>query len=486
MRIVICDHESQDLEQISAMLGEYGIIRSLELDLYSFHNATELLCGMKGGEYDVILLNILMPGFDGIQTARELRTLDQNVRLLFLSHIPELAVESYAVGAYYYLLKPVTAESLFPLLDKIHSELNEQEKEALLLKSRDGFVSIPYSRLEYVDVMNKTLSFHLTDGSVREIKAPLADFEDAILSHPEFIKVHRSYLLNLRQLQSLGVRDAVTRSGHTVPIARPLYASAKTAYLDLMFQPQPAPSAVAPALQKASSHSGPWRILMVDDEPEDITLWSEQLWIHGCIVETAGNGADALLLAASSPFDCVLLDVMLPGEDGFKLCSHLKEQTGAPVIFLSCLTDSQKQLQGFISGGIDYITKDTPADLFWAKVETRIRLTRMDRMQLSFGPLLLDFSNRKAFMEDDELILTPAEFDLLWLMAGHGNRVYTPEELYRSVWVSQPWDGGHTVQVHMSRLRHKLKKAYPRHDFLDAVWGQGYCFMPMVPGEVNK
>ena len=487
MRIAVCDHESRDIEQISALLKKYENIRDQKLELRSFHNATELLSSIQGGEYDVLLLDVLLPGFGGIQTARELRTLDQNVRILFLSHEPEFAVESYAVRAYYYLLKPITEECLFPLLDKIRSELNVQERESLLLKSRDGFVSVPFSRLEYVDVMNKTLSFHLTDGSVRELKASLADFEDVILSRPEFIKVHRSYLLNLRQLQSLGARDAVTRTGHTVPIARPLYSAVKEAYLHLMLHPQPAtPFSIAtPSPKEAHTGSQPWRILLVDDEPDDLSIWAEQLRVHGCVVETAGNGPEALALSVSRPFDCVLLDVMLPGEDGYQLCSRLKEQTGAPVIFLSCLTDTQNQLQGFTAGGIDYITKDTPVDLFWAKVETRIQLSRSDRRQLSFGPLLLDYSHRRVLIGETELVLSPLGFDLLWLLAGHADHVYTPEELYHSVWGAQPWDGGQAVQSHMSRLRRKLEKAYPSHNFLEAVWGQGYRFVPMGTQEVQ-
>lgn len=480
MRIAICEDEAQDLEHISALLGEYKTVRDVGLSIYTFQNTKDLIGSVKGGEYDVILLDVLIPGPGGIKTARELRALDQNVRILFLSSSPEFAVESYAVGAYYYLLKPVAAKTLFPLLDKLRSELNRQKDEALLLHSRGGFVSISFSRLEYVEVMNKTVSFHLTDGSVREVNGSLSDFEDEILSHSEFMKVHRSYLLNLRQVQSVNAKGTVTKMGHTVPVARSLYAAVKAAYLNLMVQPQPpaAPISPPPVPRETAVRSGPWRILLVDDKPEDLALYSKLLREHGCIVENAQNGAEAIHLAASARVDCVLLDVMLPGEEGFSVCSRLREQTDAPVIFLSCLTDAQKQLQGFTAGGIDYITKDTPADLFWAKMETRIRLARSDQQQLSFAPLLLDLSSRRVLLEEQELILTPTEFDLLWLLANHAFRVYTPEEIYRSVWGDRTWDGGKTVQLHMSRLRRKLEKAYPTHYFLETVWGQGYRFVP--------
>ena len=213
----------------------------------------------------------------------------------------------------------------------------------------------------------------------------------------------------------------------------------------MLFQPRPTaptPAAAPEAAPKAVRTDGLWHILLVDDEPGDLFVWSEHLRERGCVVETAQTGAEALQRAASSFFDCVLLDVSLPGENGFSLC------------------------------------QDSPADLFWAKVETRIRLARSGRTQLSFAPLLLDLSRRKATLDGEELILTPTEFDLLWLLAEHTPKVYTPEELYHAVWGSRQWDGGQTVQVHMSRLRRKLEKAYSRHYFLETVWGQGYLFVP--------
>ncbi|MEG1593150.1 MAG: response regulator [Oscillibacter sp.] len=479
MRIAICDDEPRELERLRVLLCEYETGRDVSLCVRAFENATDLLSGMRGGEYDLILLDVLMPGFGGIQAARELRELDKVVRILFLTSSPEFAVESYAVGAYHYTLKPATDKTLFPLLDKVCAELDVQEEEALLIKGRDGLARIPFSRLEYVEVMNKTVSFHLSDGSVRELRAALSDFETQLLSHSEFMKVHRSFLLNLKLLQSVSAKGAVTKTDHTVPVARALYAGVKDAYLRLLFpSQQEAPPPVPAPAPKPAVAQGPWRILLVDGEPTELATWSRRLRERGCVVDTAGTGTEALKHAAC--FDCVLLDVTLPGESGFDLCRRLAEQTGAPVIFLSGQTDPEIQLRGFAAGGVDYITKDTPADLFWAKVEARIRLTRPGRTQLCFSPLLLDLTQRKAALDGAELILTPTEFDLLWLLAEHAPHACTPEGLYREVWGPQQWDGGQTVQAHISRLRKKLESAYSRHFFLETVWGEGYRFVPML------
>ena len=151
----------------------------------------------------------------------------------------------------------------------------------------------------------------------------------------------------------------------------------------------------------------------------------------------------------------------------------------APIIFLSCLTESDKQVEGFAAGGIDYITKDTPAELFWAKVETRMKLAMSDRAQFRYGPLLLDLKGRRALIGEKELALTSIEFDILWRLSERADHIFTPEEIFDLIWSVQPWDDGQTAQKYMSRLRRKLEKACKEHCFIETVWGEGYRFVPM-------
>ena len=170
---------------------------------------------------------------------------------------------------------------------------------------------------------------------------------------------------------------------------------------------------------------------------------------------------------------------MIPGEGGFAVCEKLRGLTDAPVIFLSCITESHRQVEGFSAGGIDYITKDTSRELFWAKVETRIKLAVSERTQFQYGPLLLDLTGHKVFINGEELSLTTIEFDILRLLSEHSDHIFTPEEIFETVWSGQPWDGGKMVQSHMSRLRRKLEKAWGEHHFIEAVWGEGYRFLPV-------
>lgn len=359
------------------------------------------------------------------------------------------------------------------------------QEQGFVLQNRDGVVSISYTELEYVEVINKTVSFHLTDGTIHEISAALADFEGQLLSRPEFFKTHRSYLVNLRHIRAVDGGRAMTKSGHSIPISRKRRSQVQEAYMHLGHTAGAAAAVsnghAAESYNKTEGTTGVWRILLVDDDPSDRTFWADVLQRHGCVVRQADNGSDAFKMAEDEFYDCVLLDVMIPDEDGFSICEGIRKLVQAPVIFLSSLTESDKQLKGFAAGGIDYITKDTSEELFWAKVETRIKLAMSDRTQLRYGALLLDLTERKALINEKELSLTPIEFDILWRISERAEHVFSPEEIFNMFWNGQPWDGGQMVQMHMSRLRRKLEKAGGDHRFIETVWGKGYRFIATEP-----
>ncbi len=481
MQIAICDDDESELRHLSELIAAYQINRGIRIDYCSFHNGMDFLSHIKGGEYDLILMDILMPGLNGMQIAQELRTLDANVKLIFISASPEFAMESYRVEAYHYLLKPINANDLYPLLDKVHRELCTQEEEKLLLKTRQGIVGISITNLEYVEVINKSVSFHLSDGTTRQVTATLTDFEQTLLHRPEFIKTHRAYLANLSLVQSIELNCLVTKSGCRIPVSRQRRHEVRDAYIHFLQQKKLTLSTLAAQVEapcKKSGHSdGSWHILLVDDDASDCSFWAGILQSHGCAVQSAKSGQEALTLAQSVPYDCILLDVMIPGENGFSICEKLRKLTHTPIIFLSCLTESDRQLEGFAAGGIDYITKNTPPELFWAKIETRIKLAGSNRTGLCYGPLLLDLAKRRGYINQMELPLTSTEFDILHLLTKHAEHVVTPKEISDIVFYGQPWDGGQTVQIHMSRLRRKLEKAWSEYPLIETVWGQGYRFV---------
>lgn len=187
-----------------------------------FQSATELISKVSSGDYSILLLDILMTGLNGMQAAHEIRAFDAGVKIVFLTSSPEFAVESYAVKAYDYILKPVTKEKLFSLLDAVIAQ-EQKPLEGLTVKTQSGMARILFSRLAFVEIMNKKLYFHL------------AAFEDELLAHSEFVKVHRSYIVNLWQVGELGAKELITHAGKTVPISRVLYGKVREAYMKHLF-----------------------------------------------------------------------------------------------------------------------------------------------------------------------------------------------------------------------------------------------------------
>lgn len=234
MKIAVCDDDSQELERISALIDTYKRESKVPLTYKTFRSATELISSMGSSDYDILLLDILMPGINGMQAAHEIRAFDAGVKIAFLTSSPEFAVESYAVKAYDYILKPVSKDKLFSILDAVIAE-ELKPLEGLTVKTQSGITRILFSRLAFVEIMNKKLYFHLADGSVREVSASLASFEEELLARAEFVKVHRSYIVNLWQVGELGSKELITHAGKTVPISRLLYGKVREAYMRHLF-----------------------------------------------------------------------------------------------------------------------------------------------------------------------------------------------------------------------------------------------------------
>lgn len=234
MKIAVCDDDLQELGRISSLLNTYVIEKETSLIYKTFHNATGLLSTMSSSDYDLLLLDILMPGMTGIRAAHEIRGVDTEVKIIFLSSSPEFKVESYAVNSYDYILKPVSKDKLFSILDAVIAE-EQKLLEGLTVKTQSGMARVLFSKLAFVEVMRKKLYFNLADGSVLEVLSPLADMEEQLLSRPEFVKVHRSYIVNLWQVDELGAKELRTQAGKTVPISRLLYGKVREAYMKHLF-----------------------------------------------------------------------------------------------------------------------------------------------------------------------------------------------------------------------------------------------------------
>ncbi len=235
LKIAICDDDIQELSRVSNLISRYQDERKIALKYKTFTNAIDLLETIRTGLYDILLLDVLMPVVNGIQAAHEIRESDKDVKIIFLTSSSEFAVESYSVNAYYYIIKPGTEIKLFPILDKIYSEMQKTE-DSLYIKSVSGIMRIIYSKLEFLEVISKKLLFHMSDGSVKEVSGSLSGFEAKLLCRKEFIKVHRSYIVNMGWIQQFGAKELTTYAKQIVPVSRLLYGQVRNAYMHHLFE----------------------------------------------------------------------------------------------------------------------------------------------------------------------------------------------------------------------------------------------------------
>ena len=234
LKIAVCDDSRELLEKVEKDLHEYESVRSTPVTVHTYSNAMELLDGLKKTDYDILILDIIMPGFTGMQAAHEIRKFNEEIKIIFLTSSKEFAIESYSVGAYYYLLKPVLKEKLFSVLDKVVSEITSKQ-ESCVIYTHMGIVNIPFAKIECLEVYNKHLVFHLSDGSTKETRGALTDYENVFLERKEFLKIHRSYILNMDYIHSIEAGEIATYSGKRFPVSRLLAKDIKEHYMNYMF-----------------------------------------------------------------------------------------------------------------------------------------------------------------------------------------------------------------------------------------------------------
>ncbi len=234
MKIAICDDDLQEINHITSLIDRYKSESKTPIVYKTFQSATELISNVSSGDCSILFLDILMPGINGMQAAHEIRAYDSDVKIVFLTSSPEFAVESYEVKAYDYILKPVSKDKLFSVLNAVNTR-EQKSLEGLTVKTQWGMARILFSRIAFVEIMNKKLYFYLVNGCVQEVTSSLAAFEEELLARSEFIKVHRSYIVNLWQVGELRAKELITYAGKKVPISRLLYSKVRDAYMKHLF-----------------------------------------------------------------------------------------------------------------------------------------------------------------------------------------------------------------------------------------------------------
>ena len=225
------------------------------------------------------------------------------------------------------------------------------------------------------------------------------------------------------------------------------------------------------------------RILIVEDEESIAELEKDYLELSGFEVEIETNGTAGLERALAGSFDLYILDLMLPGTDGFEICRRIREVQDTPVLMVSARKDDIDKIRGLGLGADDYITKPfSPGELV---ARVKAHLSRYERLVGSGVPendileirgLKIDKTARRVFVHGEEKVLTTKEFDLLTFLASNPNRVYTKEELFRNIWNMESVGDIATVTVHIKKIREKIEADTSKPQYIETIWGVGYRF----------
>jgi DNA-binding response OmpR family regulator len=222
-------------------------------------------------------------------------------------------------------------------------------------------------------------------------------------------------------------------------------------------------------------------VLVVDDEPIVRDVVTRYLERDGHRALVAGNGHDARTVIEREAPGLVVLDVMLPGEDGLSLCRWIRSSSDLPVILLTARGEEADRIVGLELGADDYVTKPfSPRELAMRvrSVLRRTRVTRPPVERIDLGRITLDAATREVRRDGALVTLAAKEFDLLWFLASNPNRVFSRDQLMSGVWgYSAVLDTG-TVTVHIRRLRQKLEDDPSHPALLETVWGVGYRIRP--------
>ena len=221
------------------------------------------------------------------------------------------------------------------------------------------------------------------------------------------------------------------------------------------------------------------RIVIIEDDTEISSLQKDYLQMADFEVVVAADGISGFEAAKNA--DLVILDIMLPGMDGFSVLKKLREVSDVPVMLLSARSEDIDKIRGLGLGADDYMQKPFSPGEMVARV--RAHLARYERLTakanssaLTVRGLTVDRDDRRVFVHDKECSLTPKEFDILLFLMDNPNRVYSKEDLFERVWGLDALGEGDTVVVHVRRLREKIEPKPQTPQYIETVWGVGYRF----------
>lgn len=226
------------------------------------------------------------------------------------------------------------------------------------------------------------------------------------------------------------------------------------------------------------------KILIIEDDLSIAELENDYLTMSGFECDIATDGNSGLEKARSGDYALIIVDIMLPGRDGFSICKEIRAESDVPIIFLSAKSDEIDKVRGLGLGADDYMTKPfSPSELV-ARVKSHIaryeKLTAAANKAkpdvLTIGRLKIDKNAHRVYVDDNEVAMPVKEYELLLFLAENPNIVFNKERLFDRIWGMDAMGDVSTVTVHIQRIRDKIDKNRSGNKFIETVWGAGYRF----------
>ena len=200
LQVAVCDDNIDELSNMVQLLNLYRTSKNFNCDYAVFLNGFDLISVLeKGKRFDIYCLDIIMPGFTGIDVAKEIRSFDKTAPILFFTSSPEYALDSYSVKAINYVLKPISKEKFFFTFDEMLEQIKaEKNEDVIIVKSNEGIQKIIISNLAFAEVIGRNVLYHMCSGKVIECTEAFSSVCDKLLKYGCFIKPHRSYIVNMK------------------------------------------------------------------------------------------------------------------------------------------------------------------------------------------------------------------------------------------------------------------------------------------------
>lgn len=236
MKVAICDDDNQERELTETLAHKYfDQISEKSADIFLFSSGQELLEEIRtNGPFSIYLLDILMPGLDGIELGEQIRSMDSEGLLIYLTYSDDYYPDAFRVYAFQYLLKPLGESALFPVLDRALERIRQEEELGVITKTPEGAVFIPFSKLVYIEQLNRRIHYHMIGGKELISVYTRVPFEESIspfLAEPRFVRPHQAFLVNLDRVHRVETKDFVMEGDVRIPLSRSYAKTARSHYM---------------------------------------------------------------------------------------------------------------------------------------------------------------------------------------------------------------------------------------------------------------